>query len=175
LLNTDDQKLLTSFERIYQIFLQEVKNLQEVKSIHVEKIKQLKSEIRSYSRILEDISLPARLIVEHILELKHKSGQVALEAENVSQGFSAINSLAVEEFGVICISIGTIELTWRDEDYNYFLYPDKVELRKKDEKTLVKFFFSQDFGLQHVKKFSKILDCPQLFYIHPELRKYLEK
>lgn len=171
----DDQILLDSFERIFRILDSEAANLKEVKSIHAERVRHWEKEIRTYARILEDISLPARLILEHILELKYKAGQMAVEAENIIQGFSIISDVKVEEFGVIKISTGNIQLTWRDEYYNYLLYPDKVELRTKDEKTTIKLFFSHNFGRQGVHKFSSVMNSPNLLYIHPILQRYIDK
>jgi hypothetical protein len=169
----EDQILLESFERIFQVLKDETLNLQGTKSVHVERIRQWEKEIRAYSRILEDISLPARLILEHILQMKYKSGQMAVEAENIVQDFSGINEVRVEEFGVIKISTGNIQLAWRDGIYNYLLYPDKVELRTVDEKSTIKLFFSHNFGRQDVHKFSAVAESPQLLYLHPVLQKYL--
>lgn len=171
----NDHILLDSFERIFRVLDQEAGKLKEVKSIHAERVRQWEREIRTYARILEDISLPARFILEHILELKHKAGQMAVEAENIIQGFSTISNVVVEEFGVIKISTGNIQLTWRDEFYNYLLYPDKVELRTIDEKTTIKLFFSQTFGRQDVLKFSAITASPKLLYLHPALQRYMDK
>lgn len=171
----EDSKLLDSFERIYQTIDQEVNQLQETKSVYIHKIRQWKDEIRGYARILEELSLPARLILEHILELKQKEGQMAVAAESISQGFASVNDLWVEEFGVIRISTGTIELSWRDADYNYLLYPDKVELRTTDEKAVIKLFFSYNFGQQFLRKFSEVTSSPKLLYIHPDLQKYLQQ
>ncbi|NLI93654.1 MAG: hypothetical protein GX434_16120 [Peptococcaceae bacterium] len=171
----EDLILLESFERIFQVIQNEVVNLRDTKSIHAERVRQWEKEIRAYARILEDISLPARMILEHILELKYKSGQMAVEAENINQGFSQINDVQVEEFGIIKISTGNIQLSWRDEFYNYLLYPDKVELRTLDEKSLIKLFFSHNFGRQDVHKFSEIAESPKLLYLHPTLQKFIEK
>jgi len=168
----DDQKLLDSFERIYLALDQEILNLEATRAIYVERMRQWENEIKAYTRIIEEISLPARLILEHILELKHKSGQMAVEGESLTQGYSAINGVTVEEFGLIRISTGTIELSWRDENYNYLFYPDKVELRTVDEKAMIRFFFSHHFSRQHIKKLIEIADSPKLSYIHPVLKKY---
>ncbi|NLM21362.1 MAG: hypothetical protein GX207_06390 [Peptococcaceae bacterium] len=170
-----DLKLLDSFERIYQVINREVNNLQEVKLVYVEMIRQWEKEIRSYARILEDISLPSRLILEHILDLKLKSGQMAVEAESINQGFAPINYVGVEEFGVIKISTGSIELIWRDADYNYLLYPNKAELRTIDEKAVIRLSFSYSFGQKHLQKFAGVLSSPQLLYIHPTLEKFTEQ
>lgn len=171
----EDPILLDSFERIFRVIDSEAKILQDVKSIHAERIRQWVKEIRAYARILEDISLPARLILEHMLELKYKSGQMAVEAANINQGFSVINDIRVEEFGVIQISTGNIQLSWRDEIYNYLLYPDKVELRTIDEKSTIKLFFSHTFGKQDVHKFSAITASPKLLYLHPVLQRFIDK
>mgnify|MGYP000875930636 CR=1 FL=1 len=171
----DDLKLLDSFERIYQVIKQEVNNLQEVKLVYVEMIRRWEKEIKSYARILEEISLPSRLILEHILELKQKSGQMAVEAESINQGFAPINYVGVEEFGVVKISTGSIELLWRDADYNYLLYPNKAELRTIDEKAVISLSFSHSFSPKHLQKFAGGLNSPQLLYIHPTLQKFMEQ
>ena len=172
---SDDQILLDSFERLFCVLEEESKNLKNVKSIHAERILLWEKEIRAYARIFEEISLPARLILEHILELKHKGGQMAIEAENISQSHSPINDVGVEEFGVITIHTGIVKLTWRDSFYNYLLYPDKVELRAQDEKTAIKLFFSHVFGEQDIHKFSAVTSSEQLLYIHPTLQKLIDK
>lgn len=171
----NDHLLLDSFERIFRVLDQERNNLIDVKSIHVERIRQWEKEIRAYARILEDISLPARFIIEHVLDLKSKAGQMAVVADCISQGFSEINGVLVEEFGVIKIYTGNIQLTWRDQEYNYLIYPDKVELRTVDEKNMIKLFFSQNFGIQDVLKFSAVTDSSKLLYIHPALQKHIDK
>ncbi len=171
----EDQILLDSFERIFGVIEDEARNLKDIKSIHAERVRQWEKEIRAYARILEDISLPARLIIEHILELKYKSGQMAVEAENIDQGFSAINDIRVEEFGVIQILTGNIKLSWRDEIYNYLFYPDKVELRTVDEKSTIKLFFSHTFGRQDIHKFSDIITSSKLLYLHPVLQRFINK
>lgn len=171
----DDEKILASFERLFCALENESKNLKDIRSIHVEKIRELEQEIRAYARIFEDISLPARLILEHILELKHKGGQMALEAENITQYFSTITDVRVEEFGIIKIYTGSVQLSWRDEFYNYLLYPDKVELRTIDEKTAIKLFFSHAFGSQGIQRFNELKTSKQLLYLHPVLENYTGK
>ena len=171
----DDQVLLDSFERLFCVLEEESKKLKSIKSIHAQRIRLWEQEIRAYARIFEDISLPARLILEHVLVLKYKGGQMAVEAENISQSLSIINDVKVEEFGVITINTGNLQLSWRDNINNYLLYPDKVELRTSDEKTAIKLFFSHVFGEQEVHKFSEVTSSNQLLYIHPVLQKYIDK
>lgn len=170
----DDQEILASYERLFCALENESRILKDIRSIHAEIIRQMGQEIRSYARIFEEISLPARFILEHILELKHKGGQMALEAENISQHFSAITEVRVEEFGIIKISTGSVQLSWRDEFYNYLLYPDKVELRTTDEKTAIKLFFSHAFGSQGIQKFRNLNTSSRLLYLHPVLQNYTD-
>ncbi|UWG95612.1 hypothetical protein LPY66_11855 [Dehalobacter sp. DCM] len=169
----DDEKLLDSFEQVYRLLEQVTKSLTDQKCIYAEKIRQWEDEIKAYGRIIEEISLPARLILEHILLLKFRSGQMAMEAENITQVFSAIGDVRVEKFGIIKITSGDVELSWRDELYNYLIYPDKVELRTNDEKTTIKLFFSQSFEEKDIQKFSDIKESLQLLYIHPSLEKHI--
>lgn len=169
----DDQKLLDSFERIFRLLDQETKNLTQLKCIFAEKIREWQDEIKAYGRIIEEISIPARFILEHIMILKFRSGQMAVEAQNITQGFAAIGDIRVEEFGLIKIKSGNLELSWRDELYNYLIYPDKIELRTMDEKTTIKLFFSQSFEDRDIQKFSAMKESSQLLYIHPSLEKHI--
>lgn len=171
----DDNIILESLEKIYRVLENEIRQLQDIKSIHVLKIIEWGKEIRAYARIFEDISLPARMIIEHILELKFKAGQMAIETDNVTHNFSAIEDISIEEFGVIKISTGELHISWHDEDYNYLLYPDKVELRTADEKMIIKLFFSYNFSRQILQNFSQILHDPKVIYIHPNLKQYIDK
>ncbi|NLP43258.1 MAG: hypothetical protein GX351_01390 [Peptococcaceae bacterium] len=170
-----DQKLLDSFERIFKVLKNESENLKDIKSVHIEKIRQLENEVRTQARIIEEISLPARLILEHILELKYKSGQIAIESEYINQSFSNIYDVKIEQFGLIIISTGDLELCWKDNKYNYLIYPDKVEIRNADEKSTIKLFFSRNFGRQIIYKFSAIIESSQLHYLHPTLKNYIDE
>lgn len=161
-------------ELYYQIELI-LKRLGKNKSVHTIKLEQLAEDLKSQRRVLEDISYPARLIVEHLYEIQSKSGQVAVETDQIHQTYALVNSIKVEEFGIITIGLGQLEISWRDSMYSYYLYPDKVELRAMDEKSSVKLFFSQVFYSQAVERFPEILKDPKIVYIHPQLEKWLIK
>ncbi|AFM42011.1 hypothetical protein Desaci_3104 [Desulfosporosinus acidiphilus SJ4] len=171
----EDTILLECIEEIYHCFENVLKKAQKVRSIHVRKFESLLEELLSERRAFEDISVPARLIIEQLLELQFKVGQVALEAEYLSQPFSGVGSVKIEEFGLIRIKLGDIEVRWRDGSYSYYLYPDKVELRAKDEKTAIKLFFSIPFNQQALERFPEILTSPNVVYIHPQLEKWIRK
>ena len=165
----DDEILLASLEKISAVVTREIKELQNLKSIHVQQIMAWSEEIRAYSRIFEEISLPARLIVEHILESWHKDGQMAIETPNIKQEWAVIKDLKIHKFGVILLTVDTLKVSWRDGEYNYFFYPDKVEMRMNDEKSFIKLFFSRRFTRRIPQDFADLVDLPQVTYVHPSL------
>ena len=171
----EDPILLECLEDVYLTFEKALKKAYQVRSIHVQKFEQLLVEIRSERRIFEDISIPARLIVEQLLESQFKVGQVAIEAERLKQSFASVAYVKVEEFGIIHLKLGELEISWRDGNYSYYLYPDKVELRAADEKSAIKLFFSISFNRQTLERFPEILISPNVVYVHPQLEKWIRK
>jgi len=171
----EDAILLECLEDVYHTFEKALKKAQKVRSIHVQRFERILEELRSERRVFEDISFPARLIVEQLLESQFKVGQVALEAEYLKQSFTGVAYVKVEEFGMICVKLGELEISWRDGNYSYYLYPDKVELRATDEKSAIKLFFSISFNRQTLERFPEILTSPNVVYIHPQLEKWIRK
>lgn len=171
----EDAVLLECLEDVYHNFEEVLKKAQKVRSIHVQKFERILEELRSERRIFEDISSPARLIVEQLLESQFKVGQVALEAEYLKQSFASVGCVKIEEFGMICVKLGEVEISWRDNNYTYYFYPDKVELRAIDEKSAIKLFFSISFNRQTLERFPEILTSPNVVYIHPQLENWLRK
>lgn len=169
----EDEVLLECLEDVYHSFEKAVKKVQKVRSIHVQKMEQLLAELLSERRVFEDISIPARLIIEQLLESQFKVGQVALEAEYLKQSFAGVESVKVEEFGLIRVKLGEVEISWRDGNYSYYLYPDKVELRATDEKSAIKLLFSISFNRQTLERFPEILTSPKVVYIHPQLENWI--
>ncbi|TGE32362.1 hypothetical protein [Desulfosporosinus sp. Sb-LF] len=171
----EDAVLLECLEDVYYAFEKALKKAQKVRSIHVQKFERLFDELRSQRRVFEDISIPARLIVEQLLESQFRVGQVALEAEYLRQPFTGVEAVKVEEFGIIRVKLGEAEISWRDGNYYYYLYPDKVELRAMDEKSAIKLLFSISFNRQTLERFPEILASPNVVYIHPQLEKWIRK
>lgn len=172
---TEDAILLECLEDVHLAFEKSLNKVHKVRSIHVQKFERLLEELRSVRRIFEDISFPARLIVEQLLESQFKIGQVALEAEYLRQPYTGVEAVQVEEFGIIRVKLGELEITWRDGNYNYYLYPDKVELRAIDEKSSIKLFFSISFNRQTLELYPEILTSPNVVYIHPQIEKWIRK
>ena len=171
----EDDALLECLEDVYHNFEIALKKARKFRSIHVQKFEQILNELRSERRVFEDISIPARLIVEQLLESQFKVGQVALEAEYLRQPFTGVEAVKVEEFGIIRVKLGEVEISWRDGNYSYYLYPDKVELRATDEKSSIKLFFSISFNRQSLERFPEILSSPNVVYIHPQLENWIRK
>ena len=169
----EDAILLECLEDVYHTFEKALKKAQQVHSVHVRKFEQILDELRSERRVFEDISIPARLIVEQLLESQFRVGQVALETEYLRHPFTEVQAVKVQEFGIIRVKLGEVEITWRDGNYSYYLYPDKVELRAKDEKSAIKLFFSISFNYQTLERFPEIKKSPNVIYIHPQLETWL--
>ena len=169
----EDSLLLECLEDVYHTFEKALKKAQKVRSIHVRKFEQILEELRSERRAFEDISIPARLIVEQLLESQFKVGQVALESEYLRHSFACVDAVKVEEFGIIRVKLGEVEITWRDGNYSYYLYPDKVELRAIDEKSAIKLFFSIPFNRQTLERFPEIITSSNVVYIHPQLETWI--
>jgi hypothetical protein len=169
----EDALLLECLEDVYHTFEKALKKAQKVRSIHVQKFEQILDELRSERRVFEEISIPARLIVEQLLESQLRIGQVALEAEYLRQPFTGVEAVKIEEFGIIRVKLGEVEINWRDGNYSYYLYPDKVELRAMDEKSAIKIFFSISFNQQTLERFPEIITSPNVVYIHPQLERWI--
>jgi hypothetical protein len=174
-MSQDDFQVLECLDDIYLALEKSLKKIEPVRSIHRLQLEHWVDEIRNHRRIFEEISLPARLVVEHLMSIQLITGQVGLETGQLSQSFSSIRGINIEQFGIIKIMLGELEVSWRDENYSYYFYPDKVELRARDEKSGVKLFFSIAFTRQAVEKYPELLRSPKVSYIHPQLEKWLKK
>lgn len=171
----DDQILLDNLEGIYYELQNAIIRLKPTRSIYIKQLEKLADKISTQRKILEDISIPARLICEHILECQTKNGQISLEGDHLKQVSSPVGDLRIDDFGLICLVLGELEFAWRDENYTYYFYPDKVELRAVDEKSAYRLFFTLPFNRQTVAKFPEILYLPNVVYTHPQFEKWCEK
>ncbi len=171
----EDVLLLECLEDISHAIDQSLKDVVKIRSVHIPHLEELAEEIRNYRRIFEEISLPARLIIEHLMHCRQKYGQIALETGQITLAFTGIGKIKVEQFGIIKLKLGECELSWRDGDYKYYFYPDKVELRASDEKSAIKILFSYMFSQQIVEKFPELNHCPNVVYIHPQIEQWLKQ
>jgi hypothetical protein len=168
----EDEELLDCIEEVYRVLAKALLHMKKTRSIYVTKLETWAEDLRSQRRIFEDITLPARLIVEYLIELEYKAGQVALESEHLRLSASKVCTVKVEEFGIIKIILGDMEISWRDSDYYYYFYPDKVELRANDERSSIKLFFSLDFSKHIFTKLTELSELPNVKYIHPQIEQW---
>jgi len=168
-MSNEDEQLLECIEDVYHALDKALLKMKKIRSVHVTKLETLAEDLRSQRRIFEDVSLPARLIIEHLISLQYQAGQVALETEYLRLSSSNVCAVKAEEFGLIKVLLGELEITWHDSDYFYFFYPDKVELRAKNERSSIKLFFSIDFSLNILEKFAELSKSPNVKYIHPQI------
>lgn len=171
----EDSLVLECLEDVHYSLEEALNRVRKVRTVHVAKLEDFLAELRSLRRTIEEVSQPARLVVEQLQDAWLKGWQVALETEHIRQGYVAVRSVKVEPFGNIRVSLGELEIAWRDGNYSYYFYPDKVELRAVDEKSSIKFFFSLAFNMQNVEKFPELLSAPNVAYIHPQLEQWLKK
>ena len=169
----NDQLMMECLEDIYYFIENELKKIGKNKSVHSLILEKMAQDLLCQCRIFEEISYAARLVVEHLMEIQLKGGMVAVEAEYFSQNHTVVNHVHIEEFGIVKIFLGQLEISWRDNNYQYYLYPDKVEMRAVDEKSAIKLFFSHAFYSQIVERFPEIRNSSNVVYIHPELKKWL--
>ncbi|MDR1960792.1 MAG: hypothetical protein LBQ16_00750 [Gracilibacteraceae bacterium] len=164
-----DGRLLESLEKIHRCLETEMEKLKDIKAAPADSLREMALETRGLARLLEEVSVSGRLVIEYALELRKRNGQIAVETEAVRQDFCAVRQVRVEEFGILRLTIADLCLTWRDGGYNYLFYPDKVEMRSRDEKSVIKLFFSQPFDQRFLCGQSEVLTCPRVLYLHPEI------
>lgn len=171
----EDSRVLESLEDIHHFLEQALKPIAKVRSIHVSQLEHVLEGLRSQRRILEELSPAARVVVEHLLDSQLKGGQVAVEAEHFTRAYAFVQRVYVEEFGLVKVLLGGLEISWRDSSYTYYFYPDKVEFRAVDEKSAIKLFFSHAFSTQSIEQFPELLTSPNIVYLHPQVEKWLKK
>jgi hypothetical protein len=171
-----DSRYLAALEEVTQKLWQckEKYNLLEEENYPaVRRLKDLEEKLTTERRLLEEVSLPCRFILEHFTTFMGKSDHTVgfSLGQQLELGRGSINDFSIKEWGNVCLVIGNVHLCWRDQDYQYLFYPDKVVLRSVDRsKPEIHLFFNFAF------KYSKILDefrdvstDKQTLYCYPDL------
>ena len=129
-------------------------------------------KIRTSRRAIEDLSRPSRMMLEHfsyfIGDHTHSMGY---KIGQFLDGRSVLVDFEVEEWGNIVLNLGNITLKWRDEDYTYLFYPDKIMIKSKNRSN-PDFFLSFSFSFNYTKvhlRYKGIKDDPQTEYWHEGL------
>lgn len=137
----------------------------------------LEEKLTTERRLLEEISLPCRFILEHISTFIGKPDQtIGFRFGQLEVGRGVLNDFSVNEWGSVCLIIGNIRLGWRDKDYQYLFYPDKVILRSYDHsKPEITLFFNFAFKYSKIlHDFKDVANHRQTLYCIPDLFETLE-
>ena len=133
----------------------------------------LEKMIASEQRLIEDIGLPGRYIVEHFtMMLNEMSYSMGFKYRQIQSGRGPLTESGGGEWCTILVKIGNVEISWRDQDVQYMFYPDQVVVRPKDSaEDEITFFFSYSFKYVpgQLKKFQAVKYYPQTAYWHESL------
>ena len=119
-----DENLLVLYEDLMRAVVAGKKQLMAKDEIlstsFIKRLERLKEKLEFERRLIEDISLPARLILEHF------------SYGNITSGHGRLHQMKINDWATICLVIGDSEITWRDSEVHYLFYPDKVTIRSKE-------------------------------------------
>jgi hypothetical protein len=133
---------------------------------------QLEEMVASERRLIEEISPPCRLILEHFstfLDQPDRGIGIRYGQSRYSNGDYL--GYSINEWGHVTLKVGNCWVTWRDDEYQYMFYSDKVVLRAYDiQKPEISISFT--FSLKYSKlleEFRDVPDHPQTLYYQPDL------
>ena len=132
----------------------------------------LKEKVATERRLQEELSLPCRFLLEHFsLFLGKWDYTIGCKYGQMQRGRGMLSDIKISQWGNVSLVIDGLEITWRDADYNYMFYPDKVILRPKAAgKNDIYLYFSYAFKYGNVlSRFADVADDPQTIYWHQEL------
>lgn len=166
LLCEDMQKAMNSFRAAHPQTLADGSPLKN-------RLDEISSAVSTEVRMIEELSLPGRFIVEHFsMMLDQPDYAVGFEYRAIKSGRRTLSRIKVGEWGTITIVIGDVRISWRDADAQYMFYPDQIVVRTKDlAEDEISFFFAYSFkyvpGL--LKRFQEAKDDPKTIYWHESL------
>jgi len=126
----------------------------------------------SERRLIEEISPPCRLILEHFSTfLDQPDRSISIRYGQVRYANGEFLGFTINEWGHVTLRIGNCRVTWRDDEYQYMFYADKVVLRAHDiQKPEISLSFT--FSLKYSKLLGEFPDVPghsQTAYYQPDL------
>jgi hypothetical protein len=137
------------------------------------RLKVLEEKLTTERRLLEEVSLPCRFILEHFTTFMGKPDHTVgfSLGQQFELGRGTINDFSIHDWGNICLMIGNFRLCWRDQDYQYLFYPDKVILRSVDRsKPEIHLFFNFAFKYSKIlSEFKDVATDSQTLYCYPDL------
>ncbi len=175
-----DRKYLEALEDISQTLWRSKKEYGLTEESHPQalRLKEIEEKLTRERRIVEEISLPCRLILEHFSTFLKKSDHViGFRLGLLEVGKGILNDFSIDEWGTIYLEIGNIRLGWHDKDYQYLFYPDKVILRSYDRsKPEIQLIFNFAFKYSKIlPEFNDLTDHEQTLYCHPDMFELLEE
>jgi len=177
-MNTDrkelDNKLLEAYEDLARTFWQIKEVLADLKedSPYYYRFSLIEKKLTTERRMIEEISLPCRFILEHFSTFMGKPDHtLGYKVGKFQVGRALLSDFQIEEWANVVLNLGNVQLTWRDEDYKYLFYPDKVILRSCERiKPEIHLYFSFAFKYSHLLDiFQDVKDHPQVEYWHDDL------
>lgn len=171
---TRDQALLLMCEEVGEALkkIEELEGFNENTSYYC-RLKVLKDKIDTERRMIEDVSLPCRFILEHFSFFLGKLDYtLGFKHGKIQAGRGILTDINIAEWGNVRLSIGSVEIAWRDADYQYMFYPDKVVLRPNDlSKGEIYLYFSYAFKYSDLlEQYQAAAEHPQTAYWHDDLR-----
>ena len=171
-----DARYLAALEEITQT----IRNCQEKYCLAGEenhpaswRLRALTEKLTTERRLREEVSLPCRFILEHFTTFMGKTDHTVgfSIGQQLELGRGNINDFIIGEWGNVCLTIGNIHLCWRDGDYQYLFYPDKVILRSIDRsKPEIHLFFNFAFKFSKIlAEFKDVATNKQTLYCYPDL------
>ena len=141
------------------------------------RFRQFEDMVASERRLIEEISAPCRLILEHFSSfLDQPDRSVGIRYGQSSYSNGDYLGYAINEWGHVTLKVGNCRITWRDDEYQYMFYADKVILRAYDiQKPEITISFT--FSLKYSKLLEEYPDVPghpQTAYYQPDLFSLIE-
>lgn len=168
-----DQKILMICEDIEQNLkaAEQLPNYQDSSSYYC-RLHMLQEIVATERRLQEEVSLPCRFLLEHFsLFLGKWDYNIGCRYGQMQCGRGMLSGIKILEWGNVVLTIDGMEVTWRDADYDYMFYPDKVILRPKMAgKSDIYLYFSYAFKYGNIlNKFPNVADDPQTIYWHQDM------
>ncbi|MDR1194519.1 MAG: hypothetical protein LBK98_10225 [Peptococcaceae bacterium] len=136
------------------------------------RFRQLERAVASERRLLEELSLPCRLILEHFSTfLDQPDRSLSVRCGQCHYANGAYLGFSVNEWGHVTLNVGNFSITWRDADYQYMFYADKVILRAYDlqkPEIAISFNFSLKYS-KLLEAFRGVREDSKTVYYQPDL------
>ena len=164
------EELAQTIRRVTEEYLEEDKD-PEFRS-HRLRFRNLDEMVASERRLIEEVSLPCRLILEHFSTfLDQPDRGISIRYGQSRYANGDYLGYTINEWGQVELKTGNCRITWQDDEYQYMFYADKVVLRAYDiSKPEISISFN--FSLKYSKLLEEFRDVPghpQTAYYQPDL------